>query len=112
VGQTVNLTGPRLLNVEEIIELYSKYTGRHVNVRVVEATKAIEHHRVHKTLPPEQEEFLPNWASWYDAMASGETDYLDPTLEQLLGRKPQDIQDMEAALFTGKTNILDTKDFV
>jgi hypothetical protein len=45
-------------------------------------------------------------------MASGETDYLDPTLEQLLGRKPQDIQDMEAALFMGKTNMLDTKDFV
>jgi hypothetical protein len=110
VGQTVNLTGPRLVTVREIVKMYSEYTGRHVNFRVVGPSEAIAYHKLHKSLPPEQEDFLPNWASWHVAMANGETEYLDPTLEQLLGRKPQDIKDMAAGLFTAKTNILDTKD--
>lgn len=112
MGKTINLTGPRLVTVGEIVKLYTKYTGRRVNFRVVGFEGAIEYHKQHKTLPPEQEAFLPNWASWHVAMANGETNYLDPALEQLLGRKPQDIEDMAATLFTAETNILDTKDLV
>ena len=112
MGKTINLTGPRLLSVEDIVKLYAKHTGRHVNFRVVGPAAAIEYHKEHKTLPPEQENFLPNWSSWHVAMANGETAYLDPTLEQLLGRKPKDVEDMADTLFKAETNILDTKDLI
>jgi uncharacterized protein YbjT (DUF2867 family) len=112
VGKTINLTGPRLLTVSEITKLYTERTGRRVNFRVVGLDEAIAYHKNHKTLPPEQEIFLPNWASWHIAMSNGETNYIDPTLEYLLGRKPKDIEDMVEDLFTAKTNELDTKDFV
>jgi NAD(P)H dehydrogenase (quinone) len=112
VGKTVNLTGPRLLTVGEITKLYTERTGRRVNFRVVGLNEAILYHRNRMTLPPEQEIFLPNWASWHVAMSKGETNYIDPALEQLLGRKPKDIEDMAEDLFAAKTNDLDTKDFV
>lgn len=98
--------------MEDIVKLYTKHTGRRVNFRVVGPAAAIEYHKEHKTLPPEQEDFLPNWSSWHVAMANGETAYLDPTLEQLLGRKPKDVEDMADTLFKAETNTLDTKDLV
>lgn len=92
--------------------MYSKHTGRRVNFRLVGLVEAIEYHKHHKTLPSGQENFLPNWASWHVAMANGETNYIDPALEQLLGRRPKEIEDMADELFAAETNTLDTKDFV
>ena len=63
-------------------------------------------------MPPEQESFLPNWASWHTGMKNGEVDWTDPTLERLLGRRPRGIEDMMAELLDGEKQGLDTKDFV
>jgi uncharacterized protein YbjT (DUF2867 family) len=112
IGKTVNLTGPELLTTKEVVDLYVKATGRKVNFQIVGPDKAVEYHTSHKTLPPEQTPFLPNWASWHVGMANGEVGYLDPTLEQLIGRKPQTIESMAHVLFTPDANILDTKDFI
>lgn len=106
------MTGPELLSTKDIVDLYAKYTGRKLNVRIVGPEEAIEYHRSHNTLPPEQTPFLPNWASWHVAMENGEVNYLDPTLERLVGRKLQTVEDMASVLFKPDLNILDTKDFV
>lgn len=110
-SQTVNFTGPELLSISDIVELYSKHTGRRVDIRLVGVDKAIEYHKQHKTLPPDQEDFLSNWASWHVSLARGEANFLDPALENLLGRKPRTVADMANTLFEPQTNILDTKDF-
>jgi uncharacterized protein YbjT (DUF2867 family) len=112
VGQTINLTGPQLLTIKDIVDLYTKHTGRKVNFRIVSPKEAIEYHKRHNTLPAEQTPFLSNWASWHVAMKNGEVNYLDPTLEQLVSRKLQTIEAMADVLFKPEENILDTKDFV
>lgn len=111
-GKTINLTGPQLLTTRDIVRLYQTYSSRKVNFRVVGLDQAVQYHKLHNTLPPEQSEFLSNWASWHVAMAQGEVDYLDPTLEKLLGRKPATVEEMAEALFNDKLNGLDTKDFI
>lgn len=95
----------------DIIKKYKKYTGRKVNIRVLSVEEAISWHVKNGSLPPEQASFLDNWASWHTALAVGEKDFLDPTLEQLLGRKPKTIDDVADEIFSA-SNGLDTKDLV
>ncbi|KAH6609945.1 quinone oxidoreductase 2 [Trichoderma cornu-damae] len=109
--KTICLTGPELLTISDVIQLYRDYTGRKVNVKIVGTESAIEYHKQHKTLPPEQEDFLPNWASWHGALAEGEMNFIDPALENLLGRKPKTVKDLAHILFAAETNELDTTDF-
>jgi hypothetical protein len=45
------------------------------------------------------------------ALKNGEANYLDPTLEQLVSRKLQTVEEMANLLFKPETNVLDTKDF-
>lgn len=45
-------------------------------------------------------------------MHHGEVAFIDPTLEQLLGRRPLTIEDMKDELFGACVNKLDIKDFV
>jgi hypothetical protein len=78
---------------------------------VVGEEAAIDYHKKNQSLPADQEAFLPNWASWSAAIAAGEANYVTPTLEDLLGRKPSTISDMAAELFEAQSNVLDTKDF-
>lgn len=99
------------MSISDIVQLYSDHTGRHVDIKIVGAERAIEYHKQHKSIPVEQEDFLLNWASWHDALARGETNFIDPTLENLLGRKPKTVKDLATILFSPETNELDTTDF-
>lgn len=94
------------------MQKYAAYTKRlPIKFRKVDAQKAIEYHKQRGSLPPEQEGFLEPWTTWGDALAEGEMDFLDPTLEKLLERKPKTIDDLADVLFNPQTNELDTKDF-
>jgi hypothetical protein len=77
VGQTINLTGPQLLTVKDIVDLYVKHTGRKVNFRMLGPKAAIEYHERNNSLPAEQTPFLSNWATWGVALKNGEANYLD-----------------------------------
>jgi hypothetical protein len=44
-------------------------------------------------------------------MQNGEASIVDPTMENLLGRKPRGIEDMLDELFAGAGVNVDTKDF-
>ncbi|KAI5460610.1 hypothetical protein BGZ63DRAFT_358193, partial [Mariannaea sp. PMI_226] len=111
VNKVINLTGPELLSGAAIIEKFVKHTGRKVNVRVLPVQEAIKWHIQNGSVPPEQEGFLDNWASWHTAISQGEKAFLDPTLEKLLGRKPKTVDDQADEIFT-VSNKLDTKDLV
>lgn len=80
-------------------------------MRVLPPQEAIQWHIQHRSVPPEQNSFLDNWASWHAAIAKGEKAFLDPTLERLLGRKPMTIDDQANEIFASSTG-LDTKDLV
>ena len=112
VNQSIALTGPELLTAEDVVNKYTAYTGKPpVTFRKVGAAKAIEYHKQRGSLQPEQEGFLSAWTTWGEALEQGESDFLDPTLEKLLGRKPKTIDDLAGVLFKAETNELDTKDF-
>jgi hypothetical protein len=96
--------------MRQIVDLYTAYTGRKVNLRILPTEEAIKYHIEHKSLPPGQEDFLPNWASFHKAWELGEADYVNPALGQILGRAPKDLEDQAEEIF-GEGNKLDTKDF-
>lgn len=108
----INLTGPTPLSVSEIVALYAKYSGRNITFRKVGIEEAVAYHKRNSSIPVEQQDFLPNWASWGEGFAMGEVDYVDPAFEVLLGRKPKSIEDQMDEIFSKETNALDTKDFV
>lgn len=111
INKTLNLTGPELLSGADIVNKFTKHTGRKVNLRVLPEQEAIKWHVQHGSVPPEQVSFLENWASWHAAIAQGEKAFLDPTLERLLGRKSKTIDDQADEIFA-VSNELDTKDLV
>lgn len=88
-----------------------KYTDRKVNIRILPVSEAIAWHIKNGSVPTEQAAFLDNWASWHTAIAQGEKAFLDPTLEQLLGRKPKTIDEQADEIFAS-SNVMDSKDLV
>ncbi|EXA29473.1 hypothetical protein BFJ63_vAg17241 [Fusarium oxysporum f. sp. narcissi] len=111
INKTINFTGPELLTGVDIVKKYMKHTGREVNIRVLPVEEAIAWHIKNGSVPPEQTSFLDNWASWHTAISLGEKAFLDPSFEQLLGRRPKTIDDQADELFSA-SNGLDTKDLV
>lgn len=101
-----------MYSVSEILSLYCKYTDRTFELEKIGERDAVQHHDEHHSVPDFMKDFLPNWASWGEALAQGEAGYIDPTLERLLGRKPLTMEDMAAQLFAVEQNKLDIKDFV
>lgn len=101
-----------MYSVSEILSLYCKHTGRTFELEKVGEHDAVRHHKENHSVPDFMEDFLPNWASWGESLAQGEAEYIDPTLENLLGRKPSTIEDMTQQLFAVEENKLDIKDFV
>ncbi|CEJ93541.1 hypothetical protein VHEMI09122 [[Torrubiella] hemipterigena] len=111
INRVITLTGPELISGADFVTKFVKHTGRPVDLRIVPAQEAIAWHIGNGSVPPEQSSFLDNWASWHAAIAKGEKAYLDPTLEELLGRKPKTVDDQADEIF-GAGNALDTKDLV
>ena len=88
-----------------------KYTGRNVNIRILPVKEAIAWHSKIGSVSLDKVDFLENWASWHTAMSLGEKAFLDPTFEQLLGRKPRTIDDQAGEIFSA-SHSLDVKDLV
>lgn len=100
VGQTLRLTGPRATKVSEIAKLVEDRTGRKVNLRFVGKEEAIRYHKENHTLPDSQLDFLENnWGGWFEGLANGEGEVVDPFLAQLLGRPVKGIEELADDLF-------------
>ena len=96
--------------MSEIVELYAKYIGRKVSVRIMSPEETIAWHTERKSLPSGEEAFLSNWVTIHKSWELGEADYVTPTLGEILGRPPKTLEEEAAEIFS-PTNKLDTKDF-
>ena len=82
-NQTLNMTGPEELTMEEIIKLASKYLGKEIKYIPETVEDAYESRKIWKA---EQWEY-DSWVSTYTAIAEGEQAGVSNDIEKVLGRK-------------------------
>ena len=82
-NQTLNMTGPEELTMEEITKLASKYLGKEIKYIPETVDEAYESRKIWKA---EQWEY-DSWVSTYTAIAKGEQAGISNDIEKVLGRK-------------------------
>ena len=82
-NQTLNMTGPEELTMEEITKLASKYLGKEIKYIDETVDEAYESRKIWKA---EQWEY-DSWVSTYTAIAEGEQAGVSNDIEKVLGRK-------------------------
>ena len=82
-NQTLNMTGPEELTMEEITKLASKYLGKEIKYIPETVDEAYESRKIWKA---EQWEY-DSWVSTYTAIAKGEQAGVSNDIEKVLGRK-------------------------
>ena len=82
-NQTLNMTGPEELTMEEITKLASKYLGKEIKYIPETLDEAYESRKIWKA---EQWEY-DSWVSTYTAIAEGEQAGVSNDIEKVLGRK-------------------------
>lgn len=97
IGQTLNLTGPRTTTLAEIARVVERVSGKKVNVKLVGKEAAKEYHLKDGK---KQRWLVESWVGWFDGISNGECEFVDPLLEQILGRKPLGIEECAKSLFT------------
>jgi len=82
-NQTLNMTGPEDLTMEEITKLASKYLGKEIKYIDETVDEAYESRKIWKA---EQWEY-DSWVSTYTAIAQNEQAGISNDIEKVLGRK-------------------------
>ena len=82
-NQTLNMTGPEELTMEEITKLASKYLGKEIKYIPETVDEAYESRKIWKA---EQWKY-DSWVSTYTAIAEGEQAGVSNDIEKVLGRK-------------------------
>ena len=82
-NQTLNMTGPEELTMEEITKLVSKYLGKEIKYIPETVEEAYESRKIWKA---EQWEY-DSWVSTYTAIAEGEQAGVSNDIEKVLGRR-------------------------
>ena len=88
-NQTLNMTGPQELTMDEITETVAKYTGK--NIKYINETVE-EAYKSRKVWEAEKWEY-DSWVSTYMAIAQGEQSGLSDDIERVLGRKPTSLSE-------------------
>ena len=82
-NQTLNMTGPEELSMDEIVKTVSKYFGKEIKYIEETVEKAYESRKIWKA---EQWEY-DSWVSTYTAIAENEQSGISNDIEKVLGRK-------------------------
>ena len=82
-NQTLNMTGPEDLTMEEITKLASKYLGKEIKYIAETVDEAYESRKIWKA---EQWEY-DSWVSTYTAIAQNEQSGVSNDIEKVLGRR-------------------------
>ena len=89
-NQTLNLTGPEDLSMEEIVELLSKETGNAITYVDESVEEAYESR---KKWPPQNWEY-DAWVSTYTAIKAGEQAGVSTDVEKVLGRPAMSLEEV------------------
>lgn len=89
-NQTLNLTGPEDLSMEDVLRIGTEVTGE--NYQYIDETLA-EAYESRKQWPAQQWEY-DSWVSTYTAIAAGEQAGLSSDVERVLGRPPKSLKDV------------------
>ena len=82
-NQTLNMTGPEELSMDEIVKTVSKYFGKEIKYIEETVEEAYESRKIWKA---EQWEY-DSWVSTYTAIAENEQSDISNDIEKVLGRK-------------------------
>ena len=82
-NQTLNMTGPEELSMDEIVKTVSKYFGKEIKYIEETVEEAYESRKIWKA---EQWEYN-SWVSTYTAIAENEQSGISNDIEKVLGRK-------------------------
>ena len=82
-NQTLNMTGPEELSMDEIVKTVSKYFGKEIKYIEETVEEAYESRKIWKA---EQWEY-DSWVSTYTAIAENEQSGISNDIEKVLGRK-------------------------
>jgi uncharacterized protein YbjT (DUF2867 family) len=96
-NQTILLTGSKAYTLKEITEIVSKILGRNIPIRFVSTEEYINQY-----LKGRDELWVRMWATTYPGLQRGELAKVDPTLENLLGRKPKSLEQTIEKILTNK----------
>ena len=88
-GQTLDVTGPAALTLDEVAVELSAVSGRRVRYQDESEAEAYAS-RAHYGAPPFE---VRGWVSSYQAIATGELSAVSSTVEQITGRQPQTFTD-------------------
>jgi uncharacterized protein YbjT (DUF2867 family) len=88
-GQTLDVTGPAALTLDEVAAELSAVTGRQVRYQAESEQEAYAS-RAHYGAPPFE---VRGWVTSYQAIATGELATVTSTVEQIAGKRPQTFAD-------------------
>ena len=98
----VLLTGPKAYTLTSLVHLLNKVTSRNIQVKRVSNEEFVRE----KTKPDgdvggKGEAFFSSILSWYQGMAEGDCETVDPLMGELLGRAPMDAEEVIRRLLEG-----------
>ncbi|KAH8554869.1 hypothetical protein BGW37DRAFT_481512 [Umbelopsis sp. PMI_123] len=85
-GKTVTLTGSKAYSLTEVTQLLSKVLQKDISFHKVSDKDFLEHNA-------DKQDVAEWWLRTYTTLEKGGLAVVDPTLEQLLGRKPRQLED-------------------
>lgn len=88
-GQTLDVTGPTALTLDEVAAELSAVSGRQVRYQAESEQEAYAS-RAHYGAPPFE---VRGWVTSYQAIATGELATVTSTVEQITGQRPQTFAD-------------------
>lgn len=86
-GRTYKLTGPAALNLHEVADLLSRFTGRDINYHAETEKEAYESRAIYSAPAYEVE----GWVTSYLAIANGEIEDVSDDVERVSGHPPMSL---------------------
>ena len=88
-NQIILLTGPKAVMLADLVGTINDVTGRRITTEEMPLERYAKESAVHDE-GGKSEWWFQKRVSWYDGVASGDGEAVDPLMEKLLGRKPKD----------------------
>lgn len=101
--EIVLLTGPKAVTLADLVETINTVTGRRIAVETLPFDKYVKG-SAENDEGSKSEWWFEKRISWYDGIAKGDGKAVDPSMEQLLGRKPKDGTEVVREILAAEPN--------